>query len=419
MLLRAALLGLNWPSGAAAMRAFGSKIIPSASVSASASPGAGAGAAGSAIRLAAAWLQDGVHHVGAWRANVSPDAPQGPESLRLTCALAVPTRAHGLCAEPAGTVLTAARRPGDWLLRWDPRRGRALQWHWIEADRAFNGHVLAAPDGRRVFTAETDLESGTGLIGVRDASTLRKLAEWPTHGLDPHDIAWLPGQGGDVGGLLVANGGIPIRPETGRVKVALDRMDSSLVLLDGEHGRLLGQWRVNDGRLSLRHLSPAIPPSGTAAPSAGKAALSPLVGIAMQAEHDDATLKAQAPLLALWDGASLHLADQPGGLALSGYGGDVAALPGGWAVSATRAGQVARWTQEGQWQGTQPLEEACALMTDAEGRLWAAGPAQAWTLRARPEQPLLPDRPQPQPQPQPQPLRRTGGPRLDNHWIVL
>jgi hypothetical protein len=51
---------------------------------------------------------------------------------------------------------------------------------------------------RRLYITETDLDSGAGLIGVRDAKTLEKLAEWPTHGIDPHQLVW---DAGHPGGL--------------------------------------------------------------------------------------------------------------------------------------------------------------------------------------------------------------------------
>jgi hypothetical protein len=125
----------------------------------------------------------------------------------VSAALDVPTRAHGVWAEAGGTLLAVARRPGDWLLRWRPdaaQGGKAIAWGWIEPDRAFNGHVIASPDGKRLYTTETNLETGQGLIGLRDAATLEKTGEWPTHGMDPHELLL------DAdGSLVVANGGIP------------------------------------------------------------------------------------------------------------------------------------------------------------------------------------------------------------------
>ncbi|MCW5605294.1 MAG: DUF1513 domain-containing protein, partial [Burkholderiales bacterium] len=245
--------------------------------------------------------------------------------------------------------------------------------------RAFNGHVIAAAGGRVLYTTETDLESGEGLVGVRDARTLGKLAEWPTRGKDPHELLL------DAAGcLVVANGGIATLPETGRAKHDLERMDSSLVRLAPDGGRLLGQWRLHDPRLSLRHLAW----NGT------------LLGIALQAEHDDPAAKAAAPVLALFDGRTLRSvsAARP----LAGYGGSIAATAGTFAVSCPRAGGVALWRNDGRWSGFVPLEEACPLAA-AWQVLWAGGLNRAVAVRAGNHDAAA----------GPHPLR------LDNHWTVL
>jgi hypothetical protein len=187
-----------------------------------------------------------------------------------------PPAPTALLREPSGSVLSVARRPGDWLLRWD-EQGRALTWRWIEPGRAFAGHMLASADGATVYTTEIDLETGAGLIGVRDGATLAKRDEWSSHGIDPHQLLW---DATRPGAFIVANGGVPTRPETGRIKHALDRMDSSLVRLDGASGRRLCQWRLSDPRLSLRHLAW----NGTR------------LGVALQAEHDNPADKLSAPV---------------------------------------------------------------------------------------------------------------------------
>jgi hypothetical protein len=333
-------------------------------VTASAPPGA------SEALLAAAWDAHDGHHVGVLRA--------ADGALRIAAATGVPTRAHGLLPERGGTLLAVARRPGDWLMRWRPASG-TVQRVWSEPDRSFNGHVLASPDGRTLYTTQTDLDTGAGLIGVRDAHSLEQRAEWPTHGLDPHALLW-----DELGRLLVANGGIPTQPETGRAKRGLERMDASLVRLDAQaDGRLLGQWRVNDQRLSLRHL----------------ARQGHRIGIALQAEHDDEARRAAAPVLALFDGDALALAEAPAPLA--GYGGDIAAWRGGFAVACPRANGVARWHGDGRWAGFSALRSGCPLAATPQG-LWAGGAQQALAWQAATPRPL--DLP---------PLR------LDNHWIAF
>jgi hypothetical protein len=321
-------------------------------------------------RLAAAWDDASGSHVGVLRRH--------GDGWRAARALDVPTRAHGLVAEPGGTVLAVARRPGDWLLRFDAASGRARAWHWIEPERRFTGHAVI--DGAWLYTGETDLASGAGFIGARDARTLRRIAEWPTHGIDPHALLL------DGDALWVANGGVPSAPESGRARVPGARIDSSLVRLSTRDGTLRGQWRVDDAWLSLRHLARGADGA---------------IGIAMQAEHADAGARAAAPLLARFDGLALRCCAHDG-MSLAGYGGDIAALLDGWAVSAPRADAVALWDARGAWRGRVPQADACALA--AHGAGWYAGSGGAVLEVAAGAA-----------------RRRAvdGALKLDNHWLEL
>lgn len=354
-------------------------------------PGAAVAKLGDRVHLAAAWEHQGSFHIG-----VLSTQDGAGQALQIHASLEVPTRAHGLCVLPDGSLVATARRPGDWLVRWQPGNHSKAQWLWQDGERSFNGHVLASADGQRLHTTETDTETGASLIGLRDARTFAKLAEWPTHGIDAHELVW-DTRGGNGHGhnptLIVANGGVPTAPETGRVRRDLGTMDSSIVRLDARTGRLLGQWRLQDPRLSLRHL--AYSPDGTT------------LGIALQAEHDDAAIKNAAPVLALFDGTALRVVAAPEHIAQSihGYGGSMAATPAGWAVSCPRAHGIATFSLQGEWQGLVPLPEVCPLAVRG-GALWAGGlaaslqDAQALTPLNHPHG------------------RQLQGARLDNHWVA-
>jgi hypothetical protein len=174
--------------------------------------------------------------------------------------------------------------------------------------------------------------------------------------------------------LFVANGGIDTTIETGRVKHKKQQMDPNICCLHPDTGELLGQWRLSDPRLSLRHLAWALPD-----PSQLPSSTTPTLGIALQAEHDDPLQKAAAPLL-----ARLSWVDQPEGAlflasgqpALAGYGGDVTVTGQGqqaqFLVSATRGQVVARYALDGQFLGSTPLAEAGALAADTSA-VWAGG----------------------------------------------
>lgn len=113
----------------------------------------------------------------------------------------------------------------------------------------------------------------------------------PSHGIEPHDIRMLT----DGHTLVVANGGIITHPDSGRARLNLERMDSSLVYLDSRDGGLLGQWRLPARwkLLSMRHFT--VNDQGD-------------VAIGMQYQDDDTT----APIIALHRfGQPIRLLDLP------------------------------------------------------------------------------------------------------------
>jgi len=349
-------------------------------------PSAWAAPSGSTTLLAA-WQTADEHRVGL--------VEVGARQWSVQRSLPVPTRAHGLLVERGASVLAVARRPGDWLLRWHPVSGKT-QWHWAADDRRFNGHVLASADGRQLWTTETDLDTASGCLGLRDPKSLEKTAEWPTHGMDPHALLALPQAVGDwpAGTLVVANGGIPTLPETGRAKRALDRMDASLVALSPQTGALLGQWRLDDPWLSIRHLA-WDPVTRT-------------VGIALQAEHPDKAARVAAPVLAVWDGQGLRAATaQP---ALAGYGGDICARPGGgFVVSCPRADALALFGADAGWTNSLVHKTAYALASApsaAATPCWASGDEGVLVVGEGDQPPrVVPAAPQAPPRLQ-----------FDNHW---
>jgi hypothetical protein len=339
-------------------------------------------------RLAAAWRgasRDDPQQVGL----IGIDWQRGEVSLQA--ATPVPSRAHGLVAEPGGGWLAVAFRPGAWLWRFgaDGRPVQRVSAADEPGGRRFSGHVVRSPDGATVLTTEYDLRTGDGLIGVRDTATLRKLDEWPSGGVDPHQLLF-----DAKGDVIVANGGL-LRTADGR-KRDLDRMVSSLVRLDGRRGALLGRWQPDDRRLGLRHLAWSDPRDGGPA----------LLGIAMQAEHDDPAQRARAPLLAVWDGDRLEI-PVPEGVG-EGYAGDICAAQDGFVLSCQPARIAVAWNRHAP--STMPvvarMQEACALspVSAVDGGVVVAG--------ARGVGRWHPDRPAVM-LPWPRAIA------LDNHWIEL
>lgn len=288
-------------------------------------------------------------------------------TLRLREPVPVPTRGHGLIALADGGFVAVATRPGRWLLRCDTQ-GQVMVRHGMDSDsprRSFDGHASVSADGQWIYTVETDPATGQGWISVRELRTLARVAQFPSGGVDPHQMVLAPG-----GRLLVANGGI-LREPGGR-KVRLDEMAPCLARIDPASGRIDGRWTLTDPRLSLRHMAWSNDDS-------------PLLGIALQAEHDDAGRRAEAPTLAIWDGQSLSLpcTDPQGG----GYAGDIAAGPaGGFVISAQKLNRGLWWHpgQPRSYTRVAELTEPCALVPGADGAgvmLQAARGVARWHLQ--------------------------------------
>jgi len=124
--------------------------------------------------------------------------------------------------------------------------------------RAFNGHGCFSPDGARRFTSEQVAEGSAGRIGIwLSGSTCRRIGEWDSGGIGPHDLRWHPASGG----LVIANGGLRTDP-TDRTKLNTDSMRPNPAFLtdDGVIAEVAA-FPGNLHQLSIRH--PAIAPDGT------------------------------------------------------------------------------------------------------------------------------------------------------------
>lgn len=162
-------------------------------------------------------------------------------------------RAHGCAIHPndPNRVLFFARRPGTQAFELDRTTMRVRTVFTTREGQHLAGHGTYSPDGQFVFTPEHDYERARGVVVVRDARTFAVVGEIDTHGIDPHELAWLP----DGRSLLVANGGIMTHPRTFRRKLNIPSMDPSLCVLDATSGELKGQWRLPDHLLSIRHVA--------------------------------------------------------------------------------------------------------------------------------------------------------------------
>lgn len=347
--------------------------------------------ADTATTLAAAWRQGagaGSDFVGLLQLDWAQ------AQTRIKAAVAIPSRSHGLVAQADGGFVAVAVRPGNWIVRCDAQ-GQAVQWLQMDSEpegRTLDGHVCTSADGQWLYTTETNTRSGQGWVSVRDARSLRKVAQWRTHGVEPHQ-ALLDA----TGTLWVANGGI-YRAE-GDKKRDLHLMDSSLVRINLENGERLGQWRLKDQRLGIRHMAWSAPDR------AGKV----LLGIALQNEHDDVAQRRSSPVLAVWDGESLQTpALAPLG---GGYSGDIVAGPqGGFVLSCVRANAAL------QWSPTAPSELSTVAVLQEVGALapWVSDlhPQGVLMAAARGVGRWHPQVPAAM-------LKWPEGLVVDNHWVVV
>lgn len=264
----------------------------------------------------------------------------------------MPFRGHGLRIDPldASRALIIARRPGTQAIEVDLSTGEVTKIWQSEDDRHFYGHACFSRDGKTVFTTENNIDTGDGIVSVRDAQTFRVLDEYPSYGIGPHELLMMP----DGVTLVVANGGIKTFPETGRVKLNRGRIVSSLAYIDSRTGKLAGLYEVPVPQSSLRHL--AVSPDG-------------LVAGAMQ--YEGSQNKAGQPLLVFHRGESaLQIADAPvqAWKTMSNYAASVAydSVSGHFAISCPLGDTVALWNAQRAYEGLVKIPKASGIVFNEE-----------------------------------------------------
>lgn len=264
------------------------------------------------------------------------------------CSACLPGRGHGSAWCPQrGHAVVFARRPGNFALVMDPACGKAHATIIAPEGRHFYGHGVFSPDGRLLYTTENDLGRDRGVIGVWDVSAgYARVTEFDSGGIGPHDLALAR----DGRTLVIANGGILTRPDTGRTKLNIADMDPSLVLLDLATGGIDRQLRLarEFHQLSIRHI---------AINAAGR------IGVALQYEGPRDDLM---PLVLLSAGDRLDAFTAPEDITrrMKNYCGDVAMDAEGatMAISAPRGGLVTFWSvADGRYLGETPMADGCGV----------------------------------------------------------
>jgi len=266
----------------------------------------------------------------------------------------LPARGHDLSLHPMlNHLIIVARRPGMFLLVLDSNNGAIL--HHVESppDRHFYGHSVFSADGRYLYTTENNIDNGHGIIGVRDAEAGYALVgELSSHGIGPHQFKLLS----DKHTLVVANGGVLTRPETGRSKLNLDTMSPSLAYIDSVTGELLEEHRLAPAlhQNSIRHLD--INNDDQV-----------LISMQYQGPATD-----QPPLIGLHRrGQAIKLLQAPPLMQqqMQNYCGSVCTDPGGhwFAVSSPRGNMITFWAaNNGDYVGHVEVADGCGIAAGTE-----------------------------------------------------
>ena len=317
--------------------------------------------------LSAHHSRDDLPHVGAF---------DGRGRLRFR--LPIGLRAHAAVAHPLrrDTAVVVSRRPGNLLHEIDLALGTVRKVVRAADNRHFYGHAVYSPDGRYLFSTENDFENGVGVIGVRDAETLARIREIPSHGIGPHELAWL-----DNGRtLVVANGGIRTHPGSPREKLNLPDMAPSLTRVDAASGTVRAVHTLDNPFLSIRHL--AVARDG-------------LVAVALQ--HEGPWQDAQ-PLVGFQRRAGpIVLAEAPQAVirSLNHYTGSICLHPdtGIAAVSCPRGGQVTFWDAgSARFLASLPIRDAGGISLSAGGECFVVtnGLGEIHTIAADTLKPAAP-----------------------------
>ena len=195
----------------------------------------------------------------------------GIDSQRQICwQTAMPERVHDILIQPdqessnasathdnriarnnSIDVAVMGRRPSEWFWVLAADSGKLRYSIKAEANRHFYGHACYSLEGDLLYVTENNTSDFSGVIGIYDvASGYKKIGEFATQGIGPHEIVMHP----DGKTLVIANGGIKTE-RASREELNIDSMQPSLVYLDRHEGKLIQQVYPAHNQMSVRHLT--------------------------------------------------------------------------------------------------------------------------------------------------------------------
>jgi hypothetical protein len=157
-------------------------------------------------------------------------------------------RGHTLELSPDGSLCAVIdRKPGASITFCRATDGALLNRIAAPKGFSFDGHAVFNRAGTRLYATESHDGDQMGSIAVFNVADGLRVATFPTHGIEPHELVWAEPDHS----LAVGNGGI-------RDKLAMEaEIESNLVLLDASDGTLLAKHELDEDliSLSIRHLA--------------------------------------------------------------------------------------------------------------------------------------------------------------------
>ena len=149
---------------------------------------------------------------------------------------------HGIALDPLRpTRIVAFEKIGPHSVEIDLASGEACREIPPADGRWFYGHGAFSADGKLLYSTETIRAEGRGVVGIRDATSLDYLGEFPTYGENPHDCELI--DSGSV--LVITNGGGPAGSD----------MLPSVTYVEIASQRLLEKVDLPDPRFNAGHLA--------------------------------------------------------------------------------------------------------------------------------------------------------------------
>jgi len=146
---------------------------------------------------------------------------------------------HGIHRNPTDTNrLAIFQKRGSGACEYDLKSRKVVRYIPVVKGRHFYGHGAYSIDGSLLYSTETILKTGDGVIAIRDAQTLELLGEFPSFGKEPHECKLI--DGGQT--MVVTNGGGKLHGDAPNVsyidiasKKLLDKVEPTNTRLNTGH----------------------------------------------------------------------------------------------------------------------------------------------------------------------------------------